>query len=182
MTPRSFEPVEAPTSSGSSLSRIFAAVAFLLIGTAIGAAGYRYLVPPPEAPQPPPALVEKSPDITLTAFEDSRRLIDKDPAAYLSANAASPQAPEDYFLMGRAFLLTGKYWEAKRSFAEAKNRLSQADPKNAKTMAFEIAMAMSLIETPGAAEAFAKDISAANPVNNGNSNVSVAAQPASPAR
>jgi hypothetical protein len=115
-------------------------------------------------------MVEKSPDISLTAFEESRRLIDKDPAAFIAANAASPQVPEDYFLMGRAFLLTGKYWEAKRAFAEARNRLPQADPKNAKTLASEIAMAMALIETPGAAEAFTKGMAAANATTSANTN------------
>jgi hypothetical protein len=133
------------------------------------------LVPPPPVPQPAPALVEKSPDISLTAFEESRRLIDKDPAAFITANAASPQVPEDYFLMGRAFLLTGKYWEAKRAFAEARNRLAQADPKNAKTLASEIAMSMALIESPGATEAFARDLAATASSSNANANVNSAA-------
>jgi hypothetical protein len=125
---------------------------------------------PVEQPQPAPALVEKSSDISLTGFEESRRLIDKDPAAYINANAASPQVPEDYFLLGRAFLLTGKYWEAKRAFAEARNRLSQADPTNAKTLATEIAMVLALIETPGATEAFAKENAVQAPAANANTN------------
>jgi len=81
-------------------------------------------------------------------------------------NAASPQVPEDYFLLGRAFFLTGKYWEAKRMFTEAKNRLATADPLNAKTLASEISMAIAIIESPQATESFTRDMAAANTASN----------------
>ena len=165
----------AEESAGGGVSRILSSIFLLVLGAAVGAGMYYMFVPKPEPLPAPPALVEKSPDVSLTAFEESRRLIDKDPASFINANAASPQVPEDYFLLGRAFLLSGKYWEAKRAFIEARNRLAQADPKNAKTLSAEIAMALALIETPGAAESFAKDIAAASidggTVSNANSAV-----------
>ncbi|MEP7212175.1 MAG: protein phosphatase 2C domain-containing protein [Acidobacteriota bacterium] len=164
--------VRPANTGGSSFSRIISSVALILLGAVLGAGAYYLFVPPPPVPEAPPVMVEKSPDISLTAFEESRRLIDRDPAAFITANAASPQVPEDYFLMGRAFLLTGKNWEAKRAFMEARNRMAQADPKNSKTLAAEIAMALALIETPGAAEAFAREIAAANTAN---ANVNAAA-------
>lgn len=153
----------AGSSSNPALSRIGSSVLLLLTGVLLGVAAYYFLAPVPPQPLPPPApvLVQKSPDVSLTAFEEGRRLIDSDPAGFISANAASPQSAEDYFLLGRAFLLNGKYWEAKRAFIEAKNRLSQADPKNAKILVTEIAMAMALIQSPGAAEAFSKEVNTA---------------------
>ena len=161
----------ATAKSSSVLTRVLTSLLLIGAGVVMGAGAYYMLTPAPvEQPQPAPALVEKSSDISLTGFEESRRLIDKDPAAYINANAASPQVPEDYFLLGRAFLLTGKYWEAKRAFAEARNRLSQADPTNAKTLATEIAMVLALIETPGATEAFAKENAVQAPTPNANTN------------
>jgi len=113
----------------------------------------------------------KSNNISLTAFEDGRREVDRDSNAYINANAASLQTAEDYFLMGRAFMLTGKYWEAKRAFNEARSRLASADPKNAKTLAMEISMALAIIESPQATQSFTRDMAtAANPATPANSN------------
>ncbi|MGI8813462.1 MAG: protein phosphatase 2C domain-containing protein [Pyrinomonadaceae bacterium] len=180
--------LETEASQNSPFSKLVSAAFLLIIGALLGAAAYYFLlapIPQPE-PQPLPTLVEQSSNVPLTAFEDGRRLVDKDPAAFLNANAASPENADDFFLLGRAFLLTGKYWEAKRAFNEAKNRLAQADPKNAKTLSIEIAMATAMIETPGAAETFAKDIYASNTANgsasNANANVNTSANFGLPVR
>lgn len=180
--------LETEASQNSPFSKLVSAAFLLIIGALLGAAAYYFLLAPiPQLePQPLPTLVEQSSNVPLTAFEDGRRLVDKDPAAFLNANAASPENADDFFLLGRAFLLTGKYWEAKRAFNEAKNRLAQADPKNAKTLSIEIAMATAMIETPGAAETFAKDIYAANTANgsasNANANVNTSANFGLPVR
>lgn len=158
-----------------SISKFFAAFIFLVIGSVIGATVYHLLKPePPEPVIAPPILVEKSPDVSVNGFEEGRRLVDRDPAAYLTANAASPQSSEDYFLMGRAFLLTGKQWEAKRAFGEARDRLAQADPKNAKTLTSEIAMALAIIESPGASQSFTREIAAGSgSATNANANTAI---------
>jgi len=154
-----------PQPERSSIGKALSALALLLVGGALGF-GSHYLMTQPTQPQPTPQatpqITAKSNNIPLTAFEEGRRTVDKDPAVYINSNAASAQNSDDYFLLGRAFLLTGKGWEAKRAFNEAKNRLAQADAANAKTMAAEIAMALTIIETPGAAEAFAKELSSSN--------------------
>jgi tetratricopeptide (TPR) repeat protein len=102
----------------------------------------------------------KTQNIPLTAFEENRRAVDKNPTAYITANAAIPQDAEDYFLLGRAYLLTGKPWEAKQAFNEAKNRLASADEGDAKTLAIEIAMALAIINSATAQQAFDRDIAA----------------------
>ena len=71
-------------------------------------------------------------------------------------------------------MLTGKYWEAKRAFTEARNRLATADPSNVKTLATEISMALAIIESPQATESFAKDVTTANTAGTSNTNTSAA--------
>ena len=165
--------IDEPTTSVGS--KLLSALLFLLLGGVLGVAGYYFWL----GPQPEPVVETQAPVITemksnnvpLNAFEEGRRLVDKDPAAYINANAASAREVDDYFLLGRAFMLTGKYWEAKRSFTEARNRLATADPNNAKTLAMEIAMALAIIESPQATESFGRDVATANAAGSSNTNI-----------
>ena len=187
-------PVIAPTTSYSPAieespsggSRLLSALLFLMLGAVLGAAGYYFwLGSQPEPVIETPVITEmKSNNVPLNAFEEGRRLVDKDPAAYINANAASAREVDDYFLLGRAFMLTGKYWEAKRAFTEARNRLATADPSNAKTLATEISMALAIIESPQATESFTRDVSTANATgtSNTNTNTNTATAPAVPNR
>lgn len=175
---KSFEPAVLQSYADSSqsaksegnLSRVLSALMYVALGALIGAGLYWLLVPKPEpvvVPAAAPAIQEtKSNNIALTAFEEGRRLVDSDPEKYITANAASAQEAEDYFLLGRAFLLSGKYWEARRAFTEARNRLPQVvDQNNAKTMAHEIAMALAIIGSSQATENFQKDIATAKSIS-----------------
>ncbi len=162
---RSFLSASEPQNSGSGIfGKALAGLALLLLGILVGyAAGLMFKSEPEVVDTPAPVIQEaKSDNIVLTTFEESRRLVDADPAGYIKANAASPDGPEDYFLMGRAFFLTGKNWEAKKSFEEAKNRLSQVDVVNAKTLPTEIAMALAIIDNGPASESFNKEMTAIN--------------------
>ncbi len=174
-TPFSYD--EPPAERGF-LGSFLSSLMLLAIGALVGIAAFYFLIKPAEPapiPQTPVITEQKSNNVPLTTFEDGRRLVDKDPEGYLTANAASPQSAEDYFLLGRAFLLTGKQWEAKRAFSEARSRLSQADPLNSATLANEIAMALAIIESPSAAETFRKsatrpaDAQNSQPANSANS-------------
>lgn len=163
--------------------RFLSALLFLILGGVLGSAGYYFWLQSQPAPViETPVLTEmKSNNAPLTAFEEGRRLVDKDPTAYINANAASAREVDDYFLLGRAFMLTGKYWEAKRAFNEARNRLATADPNNAKTMATEISMALAIIESPQATENFTRDLATANTTGSSNTNTNTAA-PVQPLR
>lgn len=160
--------------------KALAGLALLLLGILVGYGAGLLLRTEPEPVQTPPIVAEtESVKNDLTSFEDGRRLVDADPARYVASRAvADPQTPEDYFLVGRAlFLVGGKDWEAKKAFEEAKNRLSQADPLNAKTLAAEIAMALAIINDGSASQSFAKDMAAiktapADSNTNANSNSS----------
>lgn len=175
--------IEEPATSVGS--KLLSALLFLVLGGVLGVAGYYFWLGSRPETEPvveteAPVITEmKSNNVPLNAFEEGRRLVDKDPAAYINANAASAREVDDYFLLGRAFMLTGKYWEAKRSFTEARNRLATADPNNAKTLAMEIAMALAIIESPGATESFGRDVATANAA--GSSNTDTNTNTASPA-
>jgi protein phosphatase len=147
-----------PTTSVAG--KILSSIVWLVLGGVIGALGYyySYQTNPQPSPQPTPISEMKSNNQPLTAFEEGRRLVDSDPAKYLTANAASPQIPEDYFLLGRAFMQTGKYWEARRAFNEAKARMANADRQNVKTLDAEIAMAIAVLDSAPATESFKRAI------------------------
>lgn len=178
---------DSPETSRGFLSKAASAIALLIAGAVIGSAAVYFLLGkevPPQPSETPVISEQKSNNIPLTSFEEGRREVDADPLKYLTANSASADVAEDYFLLGRAFLLTGKYWEAKRSFSEAKNRLSQVEASNAKTLAAEIAMAIAIIDSPQAAQEFAKEIAAgaAAPAANTNSGVNSAVNTGQPIR
>jgi Serine/threonine protein phosphatase len=154
----------------NGLGRLLSALLFLVLGAVIGAAGYYFAFPPKTTDTPPPPQITemKTQNIPLTAFEENRRTVDKNPTAYLAANAANPQDAEDHFLLGRAYLLTGKYWDAKQEFVKSKDQLATVDQNDARTLATEIAMALAIINNGPAQQAFDKDIASQNTAPNPN--------------
>lgn len=165
---------DGPEESKGFLSKAASIIGLLVAGGligVIGAIGAYFLLGANQPPQETPAIIEqKSNNVPLTAFEDTRRLVDAGPKIYLDANAASPQTADDYFWLGRALLLTGKPVEAKNQFIQAKNRLSQVEALNAKIMANEIAMAIAIIDSPQASQEFAKEIAAGTASTDANTN------------
>jgi protein phosphatase len=182
-TPQDRFPVgESSENRVRPLGSVVSSIASLLLGALLGAGAYYFwqqsnLQPEVPAVQPPAITEMKSNNTALTAFEEGRRQVDSDPAKYLNANAASPQDAADYFLLGRAYMQTGKFWDAKRSFNEAKSRLGSVESENAKTLSAEIAMALAIIESPSATDSFSRNFVAANAASDSNS-----APPASPER
>lgn len=168
---------ESQTESSSGFfGKLASALIFLLLGAAIGAGGYYFYQlnqPQPAAAPPPPISEMKTPNIALTGFEENRRNVDRNPQAFIDTLKTEPKDAEDFYLRGRAFLLIGKYPEARQAFTEARNRLGQTTEVNSKTLATEIAMAMAIIDTPFAQKAFEKDMQAANPANTANTNANV---------
>ncbi|MGD9561184.1 MAG: PP2C family serine/threonine-protein phosphatase [Pyrinomonadaceae bacterium] len=133
---------------------------FLLIGIGLGAvAGYFFFGGAPKTANVPPAPAPQSSNISLTAFESTRRLVDEDPIAYLNAKAATPRTADDFFWIGRSQMLTGRTVEAKRSFEEARRLLPEFDDRSsARTMANEIAMAMAILDNRTVTDAFVKEV------------------------
>ncbi|MFN6963375.1 MAG: protein phosphatase 2C domain-containing protein [Pyrinomonadaceae bacterium] len=132
------------------------AALMLVVGMALGAAAYHFWqqANPPQ-PQLVPVLTEKSTNPPLTAFEEQRRIVDRDPAAFISSNVAEPQDAADHYLRGRAYLLTGKIWEAKRELQAARSKLGESDTTDLRTLQSEIAVALAIansVSAPGILE------------------------------
>ncbi|MDM7921456.1 MAG: protein phosphatase 2C domain-containing protein, partial [Pyrinomonadaceae bacterium] len=155
------EPAPVAASSGGIVSRILTAFIWVVLGGVLGIAGYYYWNQqnmPETAVQPVPQLQPKSNDIQASSLEESRRLVDADPAKYLEARSATPKDATDFYLMGRALLLTGDFYGARRQFTFAKEKLKDADPKEVNTLAAEIAIANSIIGNGPAEVQFKREV------------------------
>ncbi|MFM9904262.1 MAG: protein phosphatase 2C domain-containing protein [Pyrinomonadaceae bacterium] len=138
------EPKPEAGTSGS-FRRIASAVGLILIGGLVGLGVYHLALAPKFYDAGVPQLSEmKTANIPLSAFEENRRDVDKDPTGYVAKYAATPQDCEDFYLLGRAYILTGDYVKARSALTESRNRLSDADPVNAKILASDIAIAMAV--------------------------------------
>ena len=142
----------------NGFGKILSSLLLVLLGTIVGA-GAVYLLsqnnPPPEIPK---IVQQQTPNIPYSAFEDNRRNVDRNPEQYIFASNGRAESAEEYYLLGRAGLLTGKYPEAKKAFEEAKNRLGQTSEVNSKILANEIAMGLAIINDPLAQRGFERDI------------------------
>ncbi|MFN2501856.1 MAG: protein phosphatase 2C domain-containing protein [Pyrinomonadaceae bacterium] len=141
----SFYKEEAPSESGSKAAT---AAAMLLIGALIGLVGSYFFL----APGPPPTTnlsqtEMRSGNVPLTAFEESRRIVDKTPAEALQRFAVDPRDAEDFFLLGRAHLLLANYPQARAAFLSAKERIAagDVDANNTRNIETDIAIGMAVI-------------------------------------
>jgi serine/threonine protein phosphatase PrpC len=139
---------------GSAFGKFLGSLALLLLGAALGAGAYhfwrQYQVEAPtvqQQPQPPQITQMQTPNISYSAFEDNRRNVDRNPQEYIAAAAASADNAEDFYLLGRAYLLTGKYVEAKDAFTKAKAGLAELDNNNQQMLANEIAIGLSIVDS-----------------------------------
>ncbi|HEX6280535.1 MAG TPA: protein phosphatase 2C domain-containing protein [Pyrinomonadaceae bacterium] len=152
----------------------FGSILFLLLGGVIGFGALWFWQQYNPQPQVPVLNDTKGSNITMVVFEETRRQVDDAPERFLAANAATPRTPDDHYFLGRAQLLKGDYVEAQRQFALAKEKLSEADPANAKILANEIALGTAIAGNPAVFEAFANEVAAGNqPANAANANTNV---------
>ena len=144
---------EETGTSKRGAGRILISLGLLLIGgaLAVGASYYLGFTGPQQAVEAPQVETMKTQNIPLTSFEETRRTVDKDPAAY-AARTSTPTDAADFYLLGRALLLTGKSVEAKRQLELARERLPQVDENERKTLATEIALLLAVVDNPQALE------------------------------
>jgi hypothetical protein len=102
--------------------------------------------------------------------------VDTDPNSFINRNANTTQDAEGLYLLGRAYLLTGKFPEAKKSFEEAKNKLAQSNVVNSKVLTNDIALSLAIVDESAAQIKFQNQINPGNGSTQNNSNVNTAVQ------
>ncbi len=159
--------------NGGSLARFAIAALMLVVGAAIGMGVYHFALVPKVAEQPTPQLeVMRSDNIALSSFEKNRRNVDADPFAYLKEVPPADDA-EDFYLLGRANILTGDFAKARLALIEAQKRLATVDPTNARILKTDIATALIITNDPSIQNRLKSELEAgstANSVTNTNSN------------
>ncbi len=122
----------------------------MLVGAAAGIGGYYFWSNMQMVEPPPPAQVKEmqSQNIPFTEFEKARRNVDSNPQKYIDASGATSADAVDFYLIGRAYSLLGKYPEAKDAFGKAKLRLAdfKGDAADKTTLANEIAIGLAAID------------------------------------
>lgn len=168
---------------GSGIGRLLTgAMLGLLIGA--GLTAYYFL----NKPQPPPPVVQEAPKITqmqtpnipYSAFEDNRRNVDRSPAQFIAANGTTAKDAEDFYLLGRANLLTGKYVDAKNAFTKAKELLPQMNDDGKTMLGNEIAIGLSIVDSTFSKRVLEAERSGITPAaqnQTGNTNVSTEIKP-----
>lgn len=158
---------ENRSSIGSFLIPIF----FLLLGSAIGLGVYHFaLVQTPVAVPDDKLSVMKTEDIAFSSFEKLRRTVDADPAAFIREVPPAEDA-EDFYLIGRARMLTGEFQAARFAFIEAQKLLTRSEPSNTKILIGDIATGLTITNDPILQTRFKQEIDANSKVLMGNTNV-----------
>ena len=140
---------DEPKSGGGFLGKLLPALLALIIGSAIGAAGmYYWLLNQPKKDSPPPISQPQTTNIDNSAFEKNLKNIDTDPNQYIISSGGKATDAEGFYLLGRAYSLTGRYDEAKKELSNARTSLKEMKEENRATLANEIAIALSAIESP----------------------------------
>lgn len=168
---------EADRATDGTTGKVLSGLIMLLLGAILGAVLYSFIVPKPTPEQTPPRLDTPSTDISFKTFEEARRQVDADPAKYISTFGATPPHGEDYYLLGRAYLLTKDYAKARSALVEARDRTKEIDEINKKSVSIDIATSLAIIDNTFAQRGLAEELSklglTANSNTNGNSNGNV---------
>ncbi|MBA3769854.1 MAG: serine/threonine-protein phosphatase [Blastocatellia bacterium] len=158
----------AGESAAATGSMAFAAAA-LALGAILGLLAYHYLLRSAQSSSSLEPSSTPSANQPLSAFEDLRREVEGDPRLFLLKNP-QPEDAEDYYLTGRAHVLLGDFPNARTAFLEAKKLLPGKDPANARVLATDLAIIMSIMNDTAVQTALRSEISAGRPAADPNSN------------
>ncbi len=143
--------------SSRTLGKILSSLLLLILGGLLGAGLYHLFLRNNQPIEPEPQQAQSS-NNPLTTFEQARRAVDNNPELYIFNSGAKAESAEDFYLLGRANFLSGKFPEAKNMFLQAKERLGQTTDINSKVLANDIENALIMVNVPSAQEAFAKTL------------------------
>lgn len=152
---------EVDESRGTPTFSLAFAIVSLLLGAVIGIGAYHFLIRGAE-PRTPAIEEMKAANIPLSTFEENRRAVDADPERYIKTNP-DPQDAEDYYLIGRAYLLSGDFPKARTAFTESKNRFDGIDPANADVIKNDIALMLAVTSDTTIQGMVRKELGISNP-------------------
>jgi serine/threonine protein phosphatase PrpC len=141
--------------SSKTLGKILSSLLLLILGGLLGAGLYHLFLRNNQPNEPQPQQAQSS-DNPLTSFEEARRTVDNNPELYIFNSVANAKTAEDFYLLGRANLLSGKFPEAKNMFLQAKERLGQITDTSSKVLGNDIETSLVMVNVPSAQEAFVK--------------------------
>jgi tetratricopeptide (TPR) repeat protein len=142
--PELFKNVEPEKTGGGFFSKLLMSLLLLLIGAVLGAGGYYYWLETNKKPETP-QIVQQSPNIPYTAYETLRREVDKAPEKFIERKDLKETAEEKY-LLGRAYLLTGDFDNAKIAFEAAQKLIGDAEEVNQEVLKQDIKIGLSVIK------------------------------------
>ena len=150
--PREVRSYRVDGEAGSRVaSKAISGLLWLVLGLLIGAFGYYFYSQYGGGASTPAQPVEAA----LLSFEQQRRLVDSDPASYLSANAAkADKSAAENYLVGRAYLLQKNYGAAKTAFEDAKQGLSSVADRNRTVLENDIDAGMAIVANEDAQKSF----------------------------
>lgn len=156
-------------SKGGFLGKLLSSLVLLIIGAVLGVAGSYYFMPKPAVVVPPPIIETPVENVEYKSFEDLRRTTDANPQQHILTTQGRANSAEEYYLLGRSYLLTGEYQKAGATFTEAKNRLAGADKVNSGILASDIAMGLAIVNSSAAQQNLKKELPANPADQNANS-------------
>lgn len=127
------------SSSGGFFAKAVSALLWTLVGLLIGLIAF-YVYSNLFGSRSPGV---QNANLAIYEFEQKRRLVDADPARYITAYGVSGVVTaSDHYLVGRAHLLQKNYGAAKTSFENARKALASEGAINRKVLDFDIATGM----------------------------------------
>ncbi len=96
-------------------------------------------------------------DKFLFGFETNRRIVDSNPAEYITTNSQNADSADDFYLLGRANFFLADYPKAKENFKKSKDLLSFLSETNLKTIEREIDIFNAVMADTDATKAFEKE-------------------------
>jgi hypothetical protein len=128
------------------LGKFLTAWLLLILGAIIGSALYYFLAQPPTQGIQESPKIKQTPNIEYSAFEDSRRNVDRNPEQFIVTAGRAAKSAEDFYLLGRAYFITADYVKAKDAFSKAKELISGIKDTNRRTLENEVAIGLSIVE------------------------------------
>lgn len=141
---------ETPTSrtngGGSKLlGKMLSALMWLIIGGIVGAGLHYLFLQNNKTPDAPVSTAIQTPPGDYAVFENNRRRVDDNPKQFIAAVAAPPEGAENSYLLGRAYLLGGRFTEAEQMFLRAKQQFGQTSNPNDKLLANDIEIGLAAV-------------------------------------